>query len=155
MKHNSYFFLVCLGFGGWCLLTSSVVWAGPIDWNNLNSNEQTVLKNFQGQWKDLSEVQQKTLQRWAAKSPADRGRIKQRYQDWAQLSPAKQQTVIRQLNRYRQMSVEQRARLKAWHQWLKKLPGAEREKIYHLWPSMSDTERRTYINDLQKKYGNK
>ncbi len=57
MKHNSYFFLVCVGFGWWCLLISSVAWAGPIDWNNLNSNEQTVLKNFQGQWKDLSEVQ--------------------------------------------------------------------------------------------------
>lgn len=135
------------------LLMSGKVMAGSVKWDDLNSNEKKVLKAFQGEWNGLPDKKQNTLRRWAAKPAAERARIRKRYQEWKQLSPAQQQKVSKQLKRYREMPAGQKARLKSWHAWVKKLPDDERKKLRAAWPGMSDTERRAYMKELQKKYG--
>lgn len=137
------------------LLFSGQVMAGTVKWSELNSNEKAVLKPFVGQWDKFSEKKQKSLRRWAAKSPAERARIRQRYADWNNLSSAQQQKVTKQLNRYKQMPAAKRARLQSWHQWVKSLPVAEQKKLKQLWPTMNDSQRKSYMRALQQKYGNR
>lgn len=136
------------------LLFSGQVMADTVKWSELNRNEQTVLKPFADQWDKFSEKKQKSLRRWAAKSPAERARIKERYADWNKLSPVQQKELTTQLNRYKQMPAAKRARLQAWHKWVKSLPVAEQNKLKQLWPTMSDSQRKAYMQTLQQKYGN-
>ena len=129
--------------------------AAPMDWSELNQNEKSVLSAYSQQWNAFSEDKQHILRRWANKPPEERRRIRQRYQDWNQLSTAQKQKVMQQLIRFKQMSDIQRAHLRAWYDWMKTLPAAEREKIKQLWPGMNDSERRLYIKELRAKYGDK
>ncbi len=93
------------------------------------------------------------LRRWAAKPAAERTRIKQRFGEWKQLSAPQQKKVAKQLKRYKAMSPEQKVRIKQWHEWVKKLPEEERNKLRASWSGMSDEQRRAYMKDLRKKYG--
>lgn len=143
-----------------CLLLVMALWvvggqamAGSVKWEDLASNEKAVLKAFQGEWNALPDRKQNTLRRWAAKPEAERTRIRKRYQEWKQLSPPQQQKVARQLKRYQSMPAAQKARLKSWHAWVKKLPEDERRKLREAWPGMNDAERRVYMKQLQEKYG--
>ncbi|OQX02512.1 MAG: hypothetical protein BWK73_42425 [Thiothrix lacustris] len=136
------------------LLPSSRVMAGTAKWEDLNSNEKAVLKDFQQGWETLPDKTQSSLRRWAAKPATERTRIKQRFSEWQQLSDPLQKKLAKQLARYRAMSSEQKARIKQWHEWVKKLPEAERNKLREEWHKMNDTERRSYMKVLQKQYGN-
>ena len=111
------------------------------------------MKPFAPEWDALSESKQKSLRRWAAKSPDERSRIRQRYREWKQLSPDQQHTVTKQLKRYRQMSATQRAKLKTWYQWIHKLPEAERAKLRSVWAGLDEAGRKAYIDALQARYG--
>ena len=135
------------------LLPSSLVRADTAKWETLNSNEKSVLKDFQNAWASLPDKTQSSLRRWAAKPATERARIKQRFSEWQQLSASQQKKVTKQLARYRAMSSEQKARIKQWHEWVKKLPEAERNKLREEWPKMDDAERRAYMKALQKQYG--
>ncbi len=136
------------------LLPSSPLMADTAKWEDLNSNEKSVLKDFQQEWETLSDKTQSSLRRWAAKPATERTRIKQRFSEWQQLSASQQKKVAKQLARYRAMSAEQKARIKQWHEWVKKLPEAERKKLREQWSTMNDAERRAYMKALQKQYGN-
>jgi hypothetical protein len=137
------------------LLPSRPAIADAVKWETLDSNEKSVLKDYQNEWATLSDKTQSSLQRWAAKPAAERTRIKQRFGEWQQLSESQQQKVSKQLVRYRAMSSEQKARIKQWHEWVKKLPEAERNKLREEWPKMDDTKRRAYMKALRKQYGNR
>jgi hypothetical protein len=141
----------------WAVLTLSLIsgnaMAGTVKWEMLDSNEKSVLAAFQKEWESLPDKTQGSLRRWAAKPASERARIKQRFGEWQQLSAIQQKTVAKQLKRYRAMSVEQKARIRQWHEWVKKLPDAERKKLREQWSSMNDAERRAYMKELQGKYG--
>lgn len=141
----------------WVVLTLSLVsgnaMAGTVKWETLDSNEKSVLEAFQKEWESLPDKTQSSLRRWAAKPASERARIKQRFGEWQQLSATQQKTVAKQLKRYRAMSAEQKARIQQWHEWVKKLPDAERKKLREQWSSMNDAERRAYMKELQGKYG--
>ncbi|MBU0653712.1 MAG: DUF3106 domain-containing protein [Gammaproteobacteria bacterium] len=151
-KHGRFAYLF---FGMAVLLSSGQILADPVKWSSLKSNEQAVLKPFAAQWDKFPESKQKVLRRWAAKSPAERALIRQRYGDWSKLSAERKQTVAKQLNRYKQMPDSQRKRLQAWHKWVKKLPVAEQQKLKKEWPGMNDAQRKAYMKALQQKYGNR
>lgn len=150
---GSKFWSVCFVLGLALQMMGGQVMAGAVKWTELDSHEQAVLKPFGTAWDTFPEAKQNTLRRWAGKPEAERAKIKQRFVEWNKLSREQQRTVAKQLNHYKQMSAAQRARLKAWHQWVKRLPAAEQQKLRQLWPGMGNAERKNYMQDLQKKYG--
>jgi predicted Fe-S protein YdhL (DUF1289 family) len=127
--------------------------ADTVKWSELNSTEQAVLKSFSRDWDGFPASKQTTLRRWAYKPQPERERIKQRYGEWKQLSPAQQRKVASQLTHYKAMPADKKARIKAWHQWVKTLPLAEQQKLRQVWPNMSDAERKTYMASLRQRYG--
>lgn len=127
--------------------------AGTLKWQDLSRNEQQVLNVFKGDWNSFSSKQQGLLKRWAAKTPAERQQIKKRYKEWHQLSSARKNVIVRQLRRYRQMPAAQRARLKVWHTWIKQLPKQEQKALRQQWSKMDHSERKQYMQALQRKYG--
>jgi hypothetical protein len=154
-SNNRHFisFLLALLMPLTLLLVSESVMAGVLKWEALSSTEQSVLKAFQDEWESLPEKTQGSLRRWAAKPSAERAKIKQRFNDWSKLSEPQQKNIATQLKRYREMSVEQKVRIKLWHEWVKKLPEAERKKLREEWKNMNDVERKAYMKVLQEKYG--
>lgn len=144
---------ICSLFMMAILFAGGKVMAGSVKWEDLNSNEKSVLKAFQGEWESFPDKTQGSLRRWAAKPATERTRIRKRFGEWKQLSPQQQKKVARQLKRYKEMSPAQKARIRQWHEWVKKLPEGERKKLRELWPGMGDAERRAYMKELQRKYG--
>lgn len=135
------------------LLAGAETHAAPVKWDNLSSREKTVLKSYQSGWSRFSEKKQKVLRRWANLSSSERSRIRSRHKTWKSLSASRQAKIIKQLKRYKQMSPAKRARINAWRKWVKRLPSAEQKKLHRKWGSMSDSERKAYIQQLEKKYG--
>jgi len=153
MKASSKGRFIVLLMGIMILMLGKQVCAEPVPWDALGSNEQAVLKPFEHTWGSIPDSKQQTLRRWAAKSPDERARIKQRYNEWRQLPPVRQQQIIRELSRYRQMPADKRARLEAWHQWVRRLPVTEQQKLHDVWPTLSEPQRKAYMQDLQNRYG--
>jgi uncharacterized protein (DUF2336 family) len=153
MASGSKFWLACFLLGLVMQMMGGRAMADSVRWADLGSNEQAVLKPFIKDWDVFPEAKQKTLRRWAGKPASERARIREHYAEWNKLNREQQQTVVRQLKHYKQMSAAQRARVKAWHQWVKKLPDSEQQKLRQLWPAMGSAARKNYMQDLQKKYG--
>ena len=141
--------------GAAVLIMSSQVMADTVKWSELTPTEQNVLQPFAGEWDGFPEARQKTLRRWAAISPEERERIKQRYTQWKQLDSNQQKAISEQLQRYKAMSPDKRARIQAWHKWVKTLPQAEQDKLVQVWSSLSNAQRKAYLQDLRQRYGGK
>jgi len=140
--------LGCLLGYGWLV----PAYADAIDWANLNANEQAVLKPFAATWAQLPEAKQVLLRKWAAKTPEQRALIKQRYQQWQALNPQQQAIIHQKMLHYQQLSPNTKAKLQLWHQWFKRLPTVEQQKLKQTWPSLDSTARKTYIQQLQAQY---
>lgn len=127
--------------------------AAELDWNQLSERERTTLKPFKSQWKKYSQRTKKTMRAWARLSPVERAKIRKRHAEWQVLGKSSQAKITYMLKRYKSMSRAQRMKLKAWRNWVKKLPKVEQKKLHHRLPGMSMKQRKEYIRQLEKKYG--
>ncbi len=48
---------------------------------------------------------------------------------------------------------EKRAKIKAWHRWVKTLPSAEQKKLREVWSTLGEAERKVYMQTLRQRYG--
>jgi hypothetical protein len=51
------------------------------------------------------------------------------------------------------MPLAKQQRIKKWWVWLKHLPEAEQSRLRQEWLKLDQAEKRTYIDTLQKRYG--
>ncbi len=130
-----------------------VVWAGDVVWDQLSSNEQSVLSPFQEQWAGLPNQQQQVLRQWAGLPKSRRAQIRSVHQQWQDLSASRRQAVMNQLDRYKNMPPAKRVKLRAWRVWVKSLPRHEQDALHQRLPGMSPAERKQYIRQLEEKYG--
>ena len=135
------------------VLGCGLVQAQGIDWTQLDAREQQVLQEYRDTWGTLPDATRLLLRSWAGLSEQQQRQIRQRHQEWLALPAASRAAIIRKLERYKHLPLQQRLRIMAWHSWVKKLPGEEQQQLRQRWPGMSDAQRRTYIQALQKKYG--
>jgi hypothetical protein len=58
-----------------------------------------------------------------------------------------------QLQSFKTMPLAKQQRIKKWWVWLKHLPEAEQSRLRQEWLKLDQAEKRTYIDTLQKRYG--
>ncbi|MCB1639999.1 MAG: DUF3106 domain-containing protein, partial [Thiothrix sp.] len=126
--------LVCRFLALGLLLGCGLVRAESVGWEQLSAKEQQVLQEYRGSWQTLPDATRLLLRSWAGLSAQQQRQIRQRHQEWLALPPASRTAIIRKLERYKHLPLQQRLRIVAWHAWVKKLPGKEQQQLRQRWP---------------------
>jgi hypothetical protein len=69
------------------------------------------------------------------------------------LPPNHRAVLQNKLEHYRSLPLAKREKIKKWRNWIKGLPLIEQQKLRERWGKLSNSERKSYIQDLAKKYG--
>ena len=123
------------------------------DWNQLNEEQQAVLKNLEDSWGDIPDERRQRLitgaTRWIDMTPEQREQAKNRLQQWKKASPEEKAEMRQRMKEFHDLPLELKQAMRKKYQWFKDLPEEERTQLRNRWENLSP-EKKQEIHDRMR-----
>ncbi len=119
------------------------------DWDQLTTEEQTILSPYQSQWEDLDEAQRERLQkgvnRWLGMSDGERRLVLNRFSRWQDMSPTQRRTARNRYQKFRSLPARQQQQLRSVYKRFQNLPASQRKQLRERFNRMSPQQKRAFM----------
>jgi hypothetical protein len=123
------------------------------DWDQLNQEQQAVLKNLEDSWENIPDERRQRLitgaSRWNEMTPGQREQAKNRLQQWKNASPEEKAKMRQRMKEFHDLPLELKQAMRKKYQWFNDLPEEEREKLRNRWENLAAEKKQEVLDRLR------